>query len=74
MAIIIQVQMQQRQLTELQKYIITMYYNDGHSYDFLREFFHHIFPYDTELVDAYLDELFAPKMLALVVVDSGEEE
>lgn len=52
-----------KQLTDTQKLVIDMYFNDGHTQEFLIEFFLEMYPNDSELVKTYLHRKFQPKMV-----------
>jgi hypothetical protein len=53
----------QSELTENQRLLIDIYYNDGHTYEFLVDFFVWIYPYDRDLVIDYIASLFITELL-----------
>lgn len=71
--LIVHMVVSQRILTEMQKLIMDMYFNDGHTYEFMVEFFTTIFPEEKDLVVAYLDDLYAPKLLEYIELEFDEE-
>lgn len=75
MAILILVQtVSVRQLSEMQKLLMSIYFNDGHTYEFMVEFFTTIFPEERDLVITHLDELYSPKQLGFIELEMPDEE
>ncbi len=67
MAILVVIQtLQTRQLTDMQKLLMDIYFHDGHTYEFMVEFFSTIFPEEKDLVVAYIDELYTVKLLSYI--------
>ena len=71
--LIVHMVVSQRILTEMQKLVMQIYFNDGHTYEFMVEFFSAIFPEEKDLVVAYLDDLYAPKLLEYIELEFDEE-
>lgn len=53
---------------------MSIYFNDGHTYEFMVEFFTTIFPEERDLVVEHLDELYAPKQLGFIELEMSDEE
>lgn len=71
--LIVHMVVSQRILTEMQKLIMDIYFNDGHTYEFMVEFFTTIFPEEKDLVVAYLNDLYTPKLLTCIELEFDDE-
>ncbi len=71
--LIVHMVVSQRILTEMQKLIMDIYFHDGHTYEFMVEFFTTIFPEEKDLVVAYLNDLYTPKLLTCIELEFDDE-